>query len=57
MAELTPDIALMAGELGASGFRGHPADRIIAATAMHHATELVTKDAAIRGYEGVRTVW
>lgn len=57
VAELLPEIAVAAGQLGAEGFHGDPADRMIVATALHHDSLLVTKDQAIREFEPVRTVW
>lgn len=57
VAELLPEIAVAAGGLGAEGFHGDPADRMIVATAMHHDSLLVTKDQAIREFEPVRSVW
>jgi PIN domain nuclease of toxin-antitoxin system len=57
VAALTADAAVKAGTLGAEGFHGDPADRMIAATAMLRGVELVTKDAKIREFPGVRTIW
>ena len=57
VAELTPEIAVLAGELERKGFHGDPADRLIAATAIHHGAELVTKDRRMRGSSAVRSVW
>jgi PIN domain nuclease of toxin-antitoxin system len=57
LLDLTPDIAVRAAELGSQGFHGDPADRLIAATAIVHGAELVTKDRKIRAFPGVRTVW
>ena len=48
---------LAAGLLGREGFHGDPADRIIAATALHHGVGLVTKDRLIRSFERLHTVW
>ncbi len=57
LLELSPEIAILAGKLGERGFHGDPADRMITASAMCHGVELVTKDQAIRAFDGVRTVW
>jgi PIN domain nuclease of toxin-antitoxin system len=57
LLEISAEIAITAGELGTHGFHGDPADRLIAATAMQHGAELVTKDDFIRSYAGVRTIW
>jgi PIN domain nuclease of toxin-antitoxin system len=54
---LTAEIAVAAGRLGLEGFHGDPADRLIVATAREHGVPLVTKDAAIRGFPGVQTIW
>ena len=53
---LTPGISVRSTRLPGS-FHGDPADRIIAATALEHGAVLVTKDAALRRYRHVRTVW
>lgn len=55
---ITPAIADTAAGLPSS-FPGDPADRLIYATALEHGLELVTKDQAIRGHDGPRslTVW
>jgi PIN domain nuclease of toxin-antitoxin system len=57
LVPIEPEIAVLAGTLGEQGFHGDPADRILAATAMHHRVPLVTKDATIRAFEGVRAIW
>lgn len=57
VAELLPEIAVAAGQLGAEGFHGDPADRMIVATTLHHDSLLVTKDQAIREFKTVRSVW
>lgn len=56
-AELTAEIAATAGLLGAEGFHGDPADRMIAATALHLQVPLVTKDTQLRTFRRLRTVW
>lgn len=38
-------------------FHKDPADRIIVATARHHAAQLVTADLKIRNYPHIQTVW
>ncbi len=57
LVELSAEIAITAGYLGQRGFRGDPADRLIAATAIQHGSELVSKDGRMRAFEGVRTIW
>lgn len=57
VAHLLPEIAVAAGRLGTEGFHGDPADRMIAATALHHGVALVTKDQAIRSFSRVRSIW
>jgi PIN domain nuclease of toxin-antitoxin system len=57
VAELLPEIAVAAGSLGAKGFHGDPADRMIVATALHHGIGLVTKDQKIRSFPPLRTIW
>lgn len=57
LLEISPEIAILAGQLGKQGFHGDPADRLITATALTHGGELVTKDQTIRDFTGVRTVW
>lgn len=53
---LTPEIALLASRLG-DGLHRDPADRMIAATALHHGAPLVTADEKLRGYEPLETIW
>jgi len=57
LVPLTAEIAVAAGLLGRQGFHGDPADRMIAATALHHGVLLVTRDRAIREHLGARAVW
>lgn len=54
---ITAEIAVDAGQLGRLGFHGDPADRLIVATARHQGVPLVSKDAAIRAFAGVQTIW
>lgn len=56
-AELSWQIAAEAGALDPERFHGDPADRLIVATALSLRLPLVTKDAKIRGFSEVRTVW
>ena len=53
---LTPPIAFKATQLGRN-FPGDPADRVIVATTILESAALITKDARIRGYSGVNSVW
>lgn len=53
---LTPAVAVAAMKLG-DDVQGEPSDRIIIATAVLDAATLVTRDAEILGYPGVRAVW
>ena len=53
---LSPEVAAGAADL-AREFSGDPADRIIAATALRHRAQLVTKDRGMRNYKKLRTVW
>jgi PIN domain nuclease of toxin-antitoxin system len=57
VSPLLPEIAVAAGKLGAEGFHGDPADRMIAATAIHHGIGLVTKDQEIRSFPRVHSIW
>ncbi len=61
LADLSPQAAVGAGLLAASGFPGDPADRFLYATARDLLVPFVTKDGGIRGYArragDVRTVW
>ena len=54
--EITPEIATLAAQLP-RGFRGDPADRIIAATARAHDVSIVTKDKAMHDSPLLRTIW
>ena len=56
MVGLTPAICVTATRLGHE-FPGDPADRLIVATAMLESAALVTKDARIRRYPAVETIW
>lgn len=53
---LRPAIAVRSTQLGRV-FHDDPADRLIVATAMTESARLVTKDARIRAYPGVVSVW
>jgi PIN domain nuclease of toxin-antitoxin system len=53
---LSPEIAVASAALGA-GFPGDPADRILAATALHHRAPLVTRDRRLRSVPSLRTLW
>jgi PIN domain nuclease of toxin-antitoxin system len=52
---ITPEIA----GLSQSGAvpTADPADRLIAATALHHGATLITRDEALRAVEGLSTLW
>jgi PIN domain nuclease of toxin-antitoxin system len=53
---ITPEIARISAD--DSLFVHHdPADRIIAATALHHGGPLVTCDEALRTVKGLKTIW
>ena len=53
---LSPEVAV--GAAGLVGeFDGDPADRFIAATALRHRAQLVTKDRRMRNHKKLRTVW
>lgn len=53
---ISPEIAVHAS-FHPEFAHGDPADRIIAATALHHKLPLVTSDARLREMKGIRTVW
>jgi len=53
---LTAEVAVSAALLG-EAFPGDPADRIIYATASVLGAPLVTRDAALRAFDPVRTRW
>jgi PIN domain nuclease of toxin-antitoxin system len=50
-------VAVAAAQLVESGFPADPADRMVYATAKGRGAPLVTKDAAIRGFDPQLTVW
>jgi PIN domain nuclease of toxin-antitoxin system len=56
VAELTTDILLESCELPLP-FHGDPADQMIVATVRHYRGRLVTKDAALRRYPHLLSVW
>jgi len=51
---ITPEIAVLAQ---APGPNLDPADRIIAATAIHHRAPLVTSDSRLHDLPGLETIW
>ena len=53
---ISPAIAIGAAGLP-SAFPGDPADRLIVATALDQRVAIVTRDARIRRFAGVATVW
>jgi predicted nucleic acid-binding protein len=53
---LTDDIAESAGQFG-NAFRGDPADRMIAATALVRGVPLVTQDEILHGTDYLKTIW
>lgn len=55
---ITPEIACLAcnhAELLLS--HGDPADRIVAATALHHKASLLTSDVILLGLKGLKATW
>jgi PIN domain nuclease of toxin-antitoxin system len=55
-AELTHEVAIRSRQL--DGFRGRdPIDRFLVATCLVAEMTLVTRDASIRRYRGIRTLW
>ena len=56
LLDLTPAVAVKAAELAAD-LPGDPANRLIAASAILQSAPLVTRDARLRKFAGVRTVW
>ncbi|QWV93177.1 type II toxin-antitoxin system VapC family toxin [Geomonas oryzisoli] len=53
---ITPDIAYHSSHRPDFA-HGDPADRIIAATALHHKASLVTCDTKLREMKALKTVW
>ena len=51
---ITPEIAALSVRLE---LHGDPADRLIAATSVHHAAALITSDQRLRGAPQLRTIW
>jgi PIN domain nuclease of toxin-antitoxin system len=49
-------VARLANELPGT-FHEDPADRLIAATALHFNLEIITSDVNIRSYNAVRAIW
>jgi PIN domain nuclease of toxin-antitoxin system len=52
---ITSEIAVLAREMELG--HGDPADRLIAATAIHLGARLVTADAALRAVNAVDAIW
>jgi PIN domain nuclease of toxin-antitoxin system len=53
---LSPAISVLSTRLPGD-LHGDPADRLIAATALHFGAPLVTKDTALRAWGQVETIW
>lgn len=51
---ISPEIARLSTQLG---LHGDPADRIVAATAVHLGASLITADRLLRSAPAVRTLW
>lgn len=51
------EVAVVAGLLDARSFPGDPVDRLIYATARAHGATLLTRDEAIRAFDGQSTLW
>jgi PIN domain nuclease of toxin-antitoxin system len=56
LVEMTPAVLLESCSLP-QPFHGDPADQIIAASVRHHGGRLITKDAVLRRYPHVLTLW
>ena len=56
LLDLTPAVAVKAAEL-ADDLPGDPADRLIVASAILQSALLVTRDARLQKFAGVRTIW
>jgi PIN domain nuclease of toxin-antitoxin system len=56
LAELTRPILVESCRLP-QPFHGDPADQIIVATARHENAALITRDARLRSYSSVRSLW
>lgn len=52
---ISPEIAYRAYSPGFA--HGDPADRLIAATALHYNAPLITKDRALRNVPGLQAIW
>lgn len=53
---LTPEVAVASSRLSGD-FPGDPADRLIVAAALENRAEFVSKDARLRGWGGLTTIW
>jgi PIN domain nuclease of toxin-antitoxin system len=53
---LSPETAVAAARLPEE-FPGDPADRMITASALENRSPVVSKDARLRGWSGLRTIW
>ena len=54
---LTPEAAVAAARLGNDALPGDPADCMIAATALENRVAVVTKDARLRRFRELQTIW
>ena len=52
---ISPAVAAISQSLALP--HGDPADRLIAATTLHHGARLVTSDRFLPGLEGLETIW
>lgn len=57
LSVIAPDPHILMTSVFLDGFHPDPADRIIVATALSSGATLVTKDAAILKYPGVKSFW
>ena len=53
---ITPEVAILANT-GIEFVHGDPADRIIAATALHHKATLITCDGILHKVKGLDVIW
>ncbi|MBN1894238.1 type II toxin-antitoxin system VapC family toxin [bacterium] len=53
---IDPAIAVLSTRLPGD-FHGDPADRLIAATCLHHQSALITKDKRLRDWGQIRIIW
>jgi len=57
LLDVDAGVAVRAGALYGTGFRGDPADMLIAATALEYGAPLVSRDRGMAAVPGLEVIW